>query len=49
MVLEREREIFGPTMVQGRDGGSAAIRKQLAACKAIKVREGGALGYSVSC
>ncbi len=37
LILEREREIFGPTMVQGRDGGSDAIRKQLASCKAIKV------------
>ncbi len=38
LVLERQKEIFGPTMVQGRDGGSAAIRKQLGACKLIKVQ-----------
>ncbi len=37
LVLDREREIFGPTMVQGRDGGSAAIRKMLANCRTIKV------------
>ncbi|XP_040571104.1 uncharacterized protein [Lepeophtheirus salmonis] len=35
-LLEREREMHGPTMVQGRDGGSACIKKQIEAGKLIR-------------
>lgn len=36
MILLREKEFHGPTMVQGRDGGNACIKKQLAAHKLIR-------------
>jgi len=35
LILEKEKVIFGPSMVGGRDGGSLALRKQLSACKVI--------------
>lgn len=36
LILAREKEIHGPTMVQGRDGGNACLKKQLAAHKLIR-------------
>ncbi len=36
LILERVKEIFGSTMVQGRDGGSTALRKQMAVNKIIR-------------
>jgi len=36
LILQLEKDIFGPSMVAGRDGGSAALRKQMTSCKVIK-------------
>lgn len=37
LILEREKEIHGPTMIQGRDGGSETLKKQMSANKSIQI------------
>ena len=36
LILMREKEIHGPTMVQGRDGGSECLKKQMSVSKLIR-------------
>jgi hypothetical protein len=36
LVLVREKGMHGQTMVQGRDGGSDCLKKQMAASKLIR-------------
>ncbi|XP_059099295.1 uncharacterized protein LOC131893315 [Tigriopus californicus] len=37
LILEREKEIHGPTMMQGRDGGSETLKKQMNVNKTIQI------------
>ncbi len=36
LVLAREKEMHGPSMVQGRDGGSDCVKKQMEKNKLIR-------------
>eukprot|EP00095_Tigriopus_kingsejongensis_P006851 maker-scaffold176_size284796-snap-gene-0.15 protein:Tk06851 transcript:maker-scaffold176_size284796-snap-gene-0.15-mRNA-1 annotation:"hypothetical protein COCHEDRAFT_1105320" len=37
LILEREKEIHGPTMIKGRDGGSESLKKQMNVNKTIQL------------
>ena len=37
LILEREKEIYGPTLIQGRDGGTEALKKQMSTNKTIQL------------